>query len=173
MCILNNFSRSIFLILDYQLTFLQSGRFPGKMNWTGSWECIQCSWSSKSISRLKYAQAQCFFIKYWSAFFKYTSIFYEKTFMKRRFYERLAAWMSWILIWGISASSTPAASQSCSSCREIDHFRETATGTETTLPKFVNKLFFSRISVVLSELYKLSVAYRMAWQFKSVNKKNI
>ena len=32
----NNFGKSIVLILYYQLPFLKSGRFPGKMNWTGA-----------------------------------------------------------------------------------------------------------------------------------------
>ena len=31
----NNFVQSIVLSLNYQLSFLQSGRFPDKMNWTG------------------------------------------------------------------------------------------------------------------------------------------
>ena len=29
----NNFSKSVVLILHYQLPFLQSGRFLGKINW--------------------------------------------------------------------------------------------------------------------------------------------
>jgi len=29
------FEKSVVLILHYQLPFLQSGRFPGNMNWTG------------------------------------------------------------------------------------------------------------------------------------------
>ena len=33
---LYNFIKSILLVFHYQLLFLQSGRFPDKMNWTGA-----------------------------------------------------------------------------------------------------------------------------------------
>ena len=32
----NNVSKTVVLILYYQLPFLQSGQFPGKMKWTGA-----------------------------------------------------------------------------------------------------------------------------------------
>ena len=32
----SNFGKSVVLILYYELLFLQSGRFPGMMNWTGT-----------------------------------------------------------------------------------------------------------------------------------------
>jgi len=65
----NNFSESTVLILNYQLPFFQSGWFPGKMNWTGAQlylEFIQCCWSLKWITKLKYALAQGLFMESWS-----------------------------------------------------------------------------------------------------------
>ena len=35
MIFFTNFVKSVVLIVNYQLPFFQSGRFPGKMNWTG------------------------------------------------------------------------------------------------------------------------------------------
>ena len=37
--------------------------------------------------------------------------------------------MWWILFWGLAERSTPAAPQPNSSCLQIDHFRETETGS--------------------------------------------
>ena len=37
--IFNNFGKSVIINLHYQLPFLRSGRFPGKMNWTVA-QCI-------------------------------------------------------------------------------------------------------------------------------------
>ena len=36
MSFFNYFGKSVFLILHYQLPFLQGDRYPGKMNWTGA-----------------------------------------------------------------------------------------------------------------------------------------
>ena len=84
-----------------------------KLDWGAarSCECIPCSWNLKHIWKLKYAQAQGIFLEYWSAI------------------ENFAAWMWWILFWGISEGSTAAAPQSNSSYLEIDEFRETAFGS--------------------------------------------
>ena len=83
-----------------------------ELDWgaAGSCEFIQWSWSLKPISKLKYTQAQCLFIEYWSAI------------------EKLGAWMWWILFWGLAERNPPATPQSNSSCLEIDQFGEMATG---------------------------------------------
>ena len=85
------FGKSVVLILHYLLTFLESSRFSDmdKFDWgaAGSREFIQYSCSLKPISELKYAHALGLFVKYWSAI------------------ENVAAWLWWILFWGISEHS--------------------------------------------------------------------
>jgi len=101
----DNFGKSVVLTLYCQLPFLQCGRFPGKRNWTEA------------------QQVRCV-----RSFLKTESI----TFNHRAFRLRLN------IPWNPSHlyiqehgknSQDPAAPQSNSSCLEIDHFGETATGS--------------------------------------------
>ena len=71
-----NFSKSIVLILHYQLPFFQNGRLPGKMNWTGV-QLDLASWSSvlefETHLKMQLRTAQGLSMEYWSAIGKLTA----------------------------------------------------------------------------------------------------